>query len=525
MKRDLDALATRTFDLLVVGAGIHGAWAAWDAAQRGFSVALVDRGDFGAGASANSLRIVHGGLRYLQTLDVPRMRESIRERAALLRLAAGRVRPLPCVIATRGNGRDGALAMRAALGITDLIGFDRNAGLGEHHRLPGGRILTRAAAAALAPELPLEDATGGALWYDAQAVDSEALTLACVRSAVRAGAVAANHIAATSLIRDGGRITGAWLRDGLTGREFAVSAAVTLLAVGGRWSAPPFDEGETPSGEPVVPAEAARPAALAMNLVVDRRLGGPAAFAVRAPLERPDPGGAGTRYLFFVPWRDATLIGTFYRLVDAADQDRPVTRALLAEMTDVARRAVPALDLDVADVRLVHKGLLPLKEDIERGDPVTLAGHHRLVLHPHVGRVIVVEGVKFTTARSVAAHAVDQVARMLDRPRPATTRSAALDFGDAPPVAAGAAPGRDRILHAIREEMAVRLDDVVLRRTQWGVTGCPPDESLAEIAGVMAAELGWDAARRAAEIAALRAAYEPCDGAGQPLAAALGGRA
>src|SRR3954463_11791263 len=98
MIRDLDALTAHTFDVLIVGGGVYGLTIAYDAAQRGLSVALVERDDFGAGASFNHLRTIHGGLRYLQTLDIRRARESLRERATLARIAPQSVRPLPFVL-------------------------------------------------------------------------------------------------------------------------------------------------------------------------------------------------------------------------------------------------------------------------------------------------------------------------------------------------------------------------------------------------------------------------------------------
>src|SRR5262244_619616 len=98
MNRDLDRLSGRTFDLLVVGGGIHGLIIACDAAQRGLSVALVERDDFGSGASFNHLRTIHGGLRYLQSFDFPRARESVRERRTVARIAPHAVRPLPFAV-------------------------------------------------------------------------------------------------------------------------------------------------------------------------------------------------------------------------------------------------------------------------------------------------------------------------------------------------------------------------------------------------------------------------------------------
>src|ERR1700712_4325567 len=121
MKRDLSELTARTFDVLVVGGGIYGLTIACDAAQRGLSVALVERGDFGSGSSFNHLRTIHGGLRYLQTLDIRRARESIRERRTLARIAPAAVPPLPFVLPLTRSRTQGKLAMRAGLAIDRFV--------------------------------------------------------------------------------------------------------------------------------------------------------------------------------------------------------------------------------------------------------------------------------------------------------------------------------------------------------------------------------------------------------------------
>src|SRR5712672_4297775 len=113
MVRDIDRLSSRTFDLLVVGGGIYGLTVAYDAAQRGLSVALVERDDFGSGASFNHLRTIHGGLRYLQSLDIGRARESLSERRTLARIAPGALRPQPFVLPLSRSVTRGKMAMRA----------------------------------------------------------------------------------------------------------------------------------------------------------------------------------------------------------------------------------------------------------------------------------------------------------------------------------------------------------------------------------------------------------------------------
>ena len=135
----LSRLADGEFDVLVVGAGITGACIALDAATRGLRTALVDRGDFGAGATANCLRLVHGGLRYLQHLDLRRSRESIIERSMWLRAAPHLVEPLAVVVPTMRGFLPHRWMLGAGLVINELLSVDRNSGIPEERRLPRAR--------------------------------------------------------------------------------------------------------------------------------------------------------------------------------------------------------------------------------------------------------------------------------------------------------------------------------------------------------------------------------------------------
>src|SRR5437016_5100542 len=143
MTRDIDCLTDRTFDVLVVGSGIYGLTIAYDAAQRGLAVALVERDDFGGGASFNHLRTIHGGLRYLQTLDIKRARESVRERRTLARIAPHAVQPLVFALPITRSIVRGKLAMRAGFLVDRVISLDRNRGVSPPLALPRGRVISR----------------------------------------------------------------------------------------------------------------------------------------------------------------------------------------------------------------------------------------------------------------------------------------------------------------------------------------------------------------------------------------------
>ena len=143
MRRDLDRLTARPFDVLVVGGGVYGLTIAYDAAQRGLAVALIERDDFGSGASFNHLRTIHGGLRYLQSFDLRRSRESMRERRAVARIAPHLVQPLPFALPLYRSVMRGKLAMRGGFLIDRFVAAGRNRGVPAPLRLPAGRVVSR----------------------------------------------------------------------------------------------------------------------------------------------------------------------------------------------------------------------------------------------------------------------------------------------------------------------------------------------------------------------------------------------
>jgi glycerol-3-phosphate dehydrogenase len=473
LKRDPEALQNRLYDLLVVGGGIHGVAVAWDAAQRGLAVALVERHDFGSGVSWNSLKTIHGGLRYLQKADFVRLRESVHERRALLRIAPALVKPQAFLVPTYGHGAKGREAMGLGLLLNDLLSADRNRGLPPESRIPRGRLLSHRETLARVPGLQADGLSGGALWYDGQVESSERLTIGFAHAAAASGAVLANHVEAMALRREGQSVTGIRARDHATGRELEVRARITLNAAG-PWALTLLRE----AGLAAPKVSLLR----AMNLVFAR----PAGVAQ----------GVGTlsagRFLFLVPWRGSTLVGTAYEPGDAPEHPEAV-RGFFEE----AQRAFPWADLRAKDLSLVHRGLVP-----GQGGAAGLRTRTLWIDHGSEGGVaglLSVLGVKYTTARGVAESAVDLVARRLGRHLPAC-RTAFTALPRAHPLVG---PLEDRVRDVVQEEMATSLEDALLRRLDLGTAGPPAEGEVAVAATVMAAELGWDPARLAAERAAL----------------------
>ena len=492
MRRDLSRLLERTFDLLVVGAGIQGACIAWDACLRGLSVALVDRGDFGAATSANSLGIVHGGLRYLARGDLPRMLDSIQERSALLRIAPGLVEPLPVLVPTY-QGAKGRTAFGTALLLNDVISRTRNRGLRPECAIAGGRLISRGECLGLFPWFPSDGLTGGALWFDGRLRHPERLTLSFVRSAAERGVVPANYVRVDRILVRDRQAAGIQVTDLAQGSQFEVKARVVVVAAG------PWTEGLVSGTLGRAPAAMTASHALAVNVRVDRVLSSVAIGARSRTDRRLDPVGGGKRFLFAAPQQaGSTLLGTWYAPAgeNQASPDRGSTR-LLQEFNE----ACPGLELSTAAITGCQWGWLRLKGSVERGRSMALAERPRIINHggttDGVRHLFSVEPVKYTTARSVAERVVDGVFRDLGRTVPAcrTTEVPLTLAGTDGEVTAS------DVQRAVREEMAVKLVDIVFRRSALGNTGKPALETVTRVAQMAGAELGWDTIRQGAEVA------------------------
>ena len=485
MKRELAVLAAREWDLAVIGSGIHGAAVAWDATQRGLSVALVEREDFGAGASWNSLKTIHGGMRHLQRLDVGSLRESARERSTLLRIAPQLVEPLRFLVPCRGHGPNGRAALALGLLVNDALTRDRNRGLAAERRIADARTVAASEARALLPGLEARGLTGAALWHDAQAQSTERLLLGFVHAAADAGAAVANHAEAVELLRSSGRVSGVAVRDALEGRTLELRARMVVNAAG-----PWADELVSRGG----PRRSPLPLLRARNLVLRQPAGVPFAVGARS----------GGRFLFLVPWQGRSIVGTSYEPARCTPSD-PL------EFLDEAARAFPWAAIERADLALVHEGLVP-----GEGGAAGLFIRSRVVDHEKedgVAGLVSLQGVKYTTARAVAERAVDLVSRRLGRP----TVGCQTAVTPLPRAYRLLGPLEERVRAAVRDEIALSVADAVLRRLDLGTAGPPSAMELAAVSRIMAHELGWDAARERAEQAAVAAFYARRGGAGSLL--------
>lgn len=508
----LARLQQETFDLLVIGGGITGAGVARDAALRGLSVALLEKGDFGSGTSSRSSRMVHGGLRYLRHGQVRLVREALQERALLLRLAPHLVQPQPFLLPVHGGFVEGRATLKLGLTAYDAMGGKR--------AVPGHRWLSRDALLREAPGLQTEGLRGGFRYYDCITPDAR-LTLATVRGAQAAGALALNYVAATEIRRRPGH-TQVRFEDRLS-TDGGVACARRVIVAAGPWT------DEVRRGEPAI----LRPTKGIHAVLTPGRL--PVASVV---VHQARDG----RMLFAVPWNGATYVGT-------TDTDyRGDPDAVAADASDIhylltaANDAFPNAHLTPSDVMSTWAGVRPLVAEEGQGAPSDVSRDYEIVRGPE--DVLAIAGGKLTTYRAMAEAVVDRAireaggtpppCRTAQTPLPGSTTgswesyvvraaAAAERFGVSPETAGRLArrygtehvtvlarlasdpalstplPNTEvlsaEVAHAVEEEAALTLEDVMRRRTDLMLFDPKHGQDAVPcVVSLMAERLGWTAA-------------------------------
>lgn len=540
-------------DVLVVGGGIFGACAAYEAASRGLDVVLVERNDFAGATTANSYKIAHGGIRYLQHGDVGRVRESSGERSALLRTVPHLVSPLPILIPTYGHGMKGKAVLRTGFKIYEWLTADRNRGIDDPDRhIPPAHSLSRAETLERFPHLSADGLTGSVVFCDGQMYSTPRIALAYLQSAAAAGATVLNYAEVIGLDAEDGRVQAVHVRDRLADRRLTLRPSLVLNAAG-PWAGELLHEAlglELGPERPVFSRD--------VGLVTRKRL--PGRLGLACPTVTRDAEALvdrGGRHLFLLPWRDYTLVGVWHGPWDGSPERVSVGPEELEGYVAEANEAYPGLGLRTNDVATVNTGLI-LYGAAEESDSEHHFGHDSLLLdhgprHGVEGLVTLV-GVRSTMARGMAEKAIDLVLDKLGRPanpsrtahRPvwggdfdrfealvARVTAAAPDerpfredvarqiahnhgsrFADVTELAReeprlatpypGTAVLPAQVVHAVRSEMAVTLDDVLQRRTDLGTAEPPAEPALTAIARDVAREADWDESRTRAELAGAR---------------------
>jgi glycerol-3-phosphate dehydrogenase len=510
----LEALATTEVQVLVVGGGVVGAGVALDAVTRGLTTGLVEARDFGSGTSSRSSKLIHGGLRYLEQLNVGLVREALSERSLLLqRIAPHLVRPVSFLFPFTHHVWERAY-VGAGVTAYDTLGFS----MGQTRGLPGHRQLSRGSALRLAPALKRNALTGALLYWDAQ-VDDARYVVTLVRTAASFGAHAASRTQVTGFLREGERVTGVRVTDLETGNELEIRAQQVVNATG-VWT----DEiQEMVGGRGTINVRASK----GVHLVVPRdRIQSSTGIILRTPVS----------VLFVIPWGRHWIIGT-------TDTDWSLDRAHpAASRADIdyvlgQLNKILSVPLTRDDVEGVYAGLRPLLAG--ESESTSKLSREHTVAHPVPGLVMIAGG-KYTTYRLMARDAVDAVAHGLDEKvapsctdsvplagadgfialwnsRHALARSSGLhvariehllqrygsmigdvlaliaaDPGLGKPLAGADDYLRAEIVYAASHEGARHLDDVLARRTHASIETWDRGVSAAEdAASLMAGPMKW----------------------------------
>lgn len=395
MQRDLFKFTHGIYDVLIVGGGINGAAIAHMAAVNGLKVALLEKNDFAAGASSKSTKLIHGGLRYLETFDLDLVRESLRERSFLLRDAPHLVKPLSFIVPAYRGDRKPLWMMRLGVWL-----YDRLAGkytIGKHRFIPRDELL------GLMPGLKGEGLLGGVSYYDAQ-MDDARLVLENVLSAQARGAHVANYVEVRSFLKKDGKAAGVLAFDTIGEREFEISARKVVCAVG-PWTNPLMhkEEGNVP---PLVRTTKG------IHVVCQGKLSDHALII---------PTSQDKRVFFVIPWMGNSLIGTtdtdYTADPDrvAADQEdidylfRELRRVFPpAGREDPCGRSLSAQEIFKKEkIITIFAGLRPLVH--KQGAPARISRNH--VIKEAYSGIIYVMGGKYTTYRKIAEDCLKEIIR------------------------------------------------------------------------------------------------------------------
>lgn len=506
---------SRHFDVAIIGAGINGAGIARDAALRGLSTVILDKGDMCSGCSAISSRLIHGGLRYLEYGEIPLVYESLHERR-YLRLTAGHlVEPLRICIPIFSEARRGPLLIRLGMIAYDLLSFRKT--------VPNHEMLSKKEIESAEPGLRRDGLRAAARYYDAQVEFAERLVLENLLSAKSAGAEILTHSEVTAIRTSNDAVSSIAYVDRLSGAEHEVSVG-TVVNAAGPWVDRVLENAPTPTVRHMGGTKGS-------HIIVGEFDGAPHdAFYVEA--------AADGRPFFIIPWYGQYLIGTtdirYDGDLDNVRASREEVDYLLAE----TNRVFPAANLSVSDIHYAYAGVRPLPFQ-EKGPESAITRRHIIKVNQNVAQgLISIIGGKLTTYRSLAEQTVDRIAKLrhLKLP-PCCTRDTLLPGASGLPAArerlralqllsghgisrllrvyggrawdicdlcereaslADTVDADDTVLAAeiafvVREEFAKSATDIVFRRTMIGLNADQGRPMYSKVVMLAAEELGWDA--------------------------------
>ncbi|KAI8428252.1 hypothetical protein MSG28_002472 [Choristoneura fumiferana] len=378
--------AGHIYDVLIIGGGATGVGCALDATTRGLRTALVEADDFASGTSSRSTKLIHGGVRYLQKaimqLDYDQykmVKEALHERANMLEVAPHLTRPLPILLPVYKWWQ--VPYYWFGIKMYDVVAGDRN--------VKSSYYLSKKHTLELFPMLKSDNLCGGIVYYDGQQDDAR-MNLAIALTAARHGATIANHVSVTKLHKTGGKLSGARVRDELTGKEWDVQAKSIINATG------PFTDSIRKMDEPTV-KEICCPSS-GVHIVLP-------SYYSPEHMGLLDPATSDGRVIFFLPWLKGTIAGTTDMPCKVTHNPKPTEDEILFILTEVKNYLNPDVEVRRGDVMSAWSGIRPLVSDPNKEDTQSLARNH--IVHVSKAGLVTIAGGKWTTYRSMAAETID----------------------------------------------------------------------------------------------------------------------
>jgi glycerol-3-phosphate dehydrogenase len=461
------------YDIIVVGGGIYGAMLLLEAARRNQKALLLEKEDFGGGTSYNSLRIIHGGLRYLQTMDIVRFHESVAERQWFLQTYPEFVKPMSCLMPLYNKGAKRPAILKAALTLNDLLSAFRNHGVDANRKIPNGRILNAIETAEQFPGVIRNGLTGAALWHDAHAPDTQRIVIETLLWAVSLGANTCNYVEVSNLVTSKNTIAGVQAIDNVTGEQLEFHCNKIINATG------PACRNISQMWDRDIP-ELFR-SSVAWNILFDCPAPSRHALALT-----PDRQSAQTYFIH--PWKGRLLAGTGHTPADAQNKSFPDNTSIDRFVEDL-NSVLSDVELSLDKIERIYAGNLPVTED----GGTKLA--KRAVFHDHgsnggPGNLYSVSGIKFTTSHREAKRAIDFIlgdSNMGSLERPQLNSPPDLvckDYNWMPDE--NDSSWKEALINIIKTESVVHTDDLIYRRTSIGDNHARVEKLTAEISNLFA---------------------------------------
>lgn len=548
MKELIENLNGQSLDIIIIGGGITGATCAWEAALKGYKVALFERDDYGSHTSSQSSKIAHSGLRYLQHADFARLRESIRERNHLTRNAPHLVRAQKFLLPIYGHGIKGLETMSIYMKLFDLFSPDRRHFDDPALRIPGSKVVGKKKVMEMAPDTETKGLTGGAIWYESQMHNTERLLYAYIRSAQSKGAHIFNYAKVEKLLYTGDEVTGVSVQDIRSGKTVEVNAKMVINAAG-PWLTKDLGLGDRLFTKTHIHGSKA-------FTLVTRLLSKDFAISFYIkPMYQDEKAviNKGSNVQFAIPWRGHSMVGSLHLACGDDPDTTTITEEELSLYLERINEGYPNANLKRSDIVYIQWGMVPAEK---KGSAAPMK-HYKIVEHDKedgVSGLLSVVGVKYTTSRDVAERVINAIEKRFtgkvtpsksskislwggDIKRLNDFRQEALEkhsnydsaiierlvsnygsrYSDVLDIAQSSdelqqlIPETDvlgaEIVHACRNEQVYKLTDVLQRRTDIGSLMPPSDKTINACATIMAGEMGWSEERTASEIETAKQSY------------------